>query len=182
MTDMPEEIELLVLAELKSRVLSRIEQVKAVVGQRYPEGHRDTFRSPIDDHRLGSVYRTDPDPVWEVTDREALDAELRTYPGALETVYEITDEAAAVEVLREHAPHLLAEITRVNPDVITAALEQSRTTGKAAAPGISKVKPAGVLTVTTDKKTAGLAIEAMHEQGVITWDGRPAIEQRKAAS
>lgn len=184
MTDieLPPEVELLVLAELQKRVAARIKTTKAVIGQRYPDGRKETFRSPLDDRKLGIVYRTDPDPVWKVTDREALHAELRQFPGSLETVTEITDEAAAVEVLREHAPHLLADITRVSDSVVDAALAQSEATGTPAAAGIERVKPAGVLTVTVDKAAGGPAIDNLHEHGVITWDGRPALTDQAEAS
>ena len=175
------ELEALVLAELAKRVKSRTDLVKATFGQRYPDGHKETFRSPLDGNKLGIVYRTDPDPQWKITDREALHAHLREYPGNVETVYEIADDQAAVEVLREHAPHLLVELTRVIPDVVDAALDQSRATGEAAAPGIELVKPAGSLTVKPDPK-AGVAVERLVEAGVITWDGRPVLEAGEAAS
>jgi hypothetical protein len=168
------EVEALVLAELAKRVKTRTDLVKATIGQRYPDGHRETFRSPLDDSKLGLIYRTDPDPRWTVTDPEALHAELREFPGNVETVAEIVDHDAAVAVLRAHAPELLAEVTRVRPDVVEAALEQSAATGKPAAAGINRVKPGGSLTVKPDAK-AGEAVERMVAAGVITWDGRPVL-------
>jgi hypothetical protein len=181
MSQLPAEIEALVLAELGKRVKARTETTKALFGQRYPDGHRETFRSPLDGSKLGIVYRTDPDPQWKVTDREALHAHLREYRGNVETVYEIADDLAAIDVLREHAPHLLVEITRVIPDVVEAALDQSRATGEPAAPGIELVKPSGSLTVKPDPKAGG-AVERLVEAGVITWDGRPVLETGQEAS
>ena len=181
MNDISPEVEALVLSELGKRVKARTEVVKATFSQRYPDGHKETFRSPLDGSKLGIVYRTDPDPQWKVTDREALHAHLREYPGNVETVYEIADEQAAIQVLLEHAPHLLVEVTRVIPDVVLAALDQSRATGEPAAPGIDLVKPAGSLTVKPDPK-AGAAVERMHAAGVITWDGRPVLEPGREAS
>ena len=171
------EVEALVLAELGKRVKARTELVKATFGQRYPDGHRETFRDPLFGLKVGMVYRTDPEPKWTVVDREQLHAHLREFPGNVETVYEIADEAAAVEILREHAPHLLVEITRLISTVIDDALAQSAATGEAAAPGIELVKPSGYLTVKPDP-AAGVAVARMVDAGLIEWDGTPRqIEQ-----
>jgi hypothetical protein len=172
--------EALVLACLAQRVRARQDAVKAIVGQRYADGHRETIRSPLGE-KLGIILRTDPDPSWQVTDWAALRAHFATYDGTSETVHEIADEAAAIEVLRRHAPHLLVEVTKLRTDVVDAALEQSAATGEPAVPGISLVKPAGNLTVRPDK-AAGVAVERMIAAGLIGWDGRPAIETAREAS
>lgn len=174
------EVEALVLKELEKRVKARIDGVKATFGQRYPDGHRENFW--VGTLKLGTVYRTDPVPTWTVTNPEALHAHLRQFPGSMETVYEIADEVAAVEVLKEHAPHLLVEITRVNPGHIAEALQESRDNGAAAAPGIELVKPGGSVTVKPDLRQAGAAVELLIRQGHITWDGRRVLEAKKAAS
>lgn len=179
-TPLAPEVEALVLAELGKRVKSRTELAKATFSQRYPDGHRETFRAP-DGSKLGQVYRTDPDPRWVVADERALLAELREYPGNVETVAEIVDHDAAVTVLREHAPHLIAEVTRVRPEVVEAALEQSAATGTAVAAGLALQKPAGVLTVKPDPK-AGVAVERMVATGLITWDGRPALDESRGGA
>lgn len=179
---MAPEIEALVLAELGKRVKKRTDLVKAVVGQRYPDGHKETFRSPLDGAKLGIVYRTDPDPEWKVVDAEALDTELRSYPGNVETFVEIAgDRAEVLAVLAEHAPHLLADSVQVRPDVVQAALAQSAATGAPAAAGIAMVKPGGSLTVKPDPK-AGEAVERMVAAGVITWDGQPVLESAEGAA
>lgn len=173
------EVEALALAELAKRVKSRTDAVKATFSQRYPDGHKDTFR--VDGMKLGSVYRSDPDPKWQVTDWAVLHAHLREFPGNVETIYEISDETQAVAYLAEHAPHLLVELTRVNPEAVTAALEQSAATGTPAAPGISLVKPSGVLTVRPDA-AAGVAVERLVTTGRMTWDARPVLEAGEVAS
>lgn len=167
------EVEALALKALVKRVEARLTVVKALIGQRYPDGHGERFRAP-DGSRLGQVLRTDPEPNWVVTDERALHAELRQFPGNVETVAEIVDLDAAVTVLAEHAPHLLAEVTRVRPEVVKAALAQSEAAGAPAAAGIAQVKPSGVLTVKPDAK-AGEAIERMVAAGLLTWDMRPAL-------
>lgn len=171
---LPDEVELLALAELAKRVKERQATTKAVVGASYSAGDRHTFRSPVDGRRIGQVYRTDPDAQWVVTDREALHAHLRGFPGTTETVVEIADELSVIEHLRACAPHLLVEVTRVREDVVESALIQSREDGKPAAPGIELRKPEGVLTVRPDP-AAGAVIERLQQAGWLGWDGRPTL-------
>lgn len=178
-TPLPPEAEALALAELGKRVKARTDAVKATFSQRYPDGHRETFR--VDGLKLGMIYRSDPDPKWTVTDREALDKHLREFPGNLVTVYEIADEESAIDVLHNVAPHLLVEIARVNPAVVQAALDRSAAAGEPAAPGISLVKPSGVLTVKPDAQ-AGVAVERLVNTGRMTWDARPILEAGEVAS
>lgn len=174
--ELPAEIEALVLAELSKRVKARTDSVKASFGHRYAAGHKETFRSPLDRRqKLGIVYRTDPDPKWTVVDKEALHAHLRSFPGNVVTREEIVgEEFEVIAVLREYAPHLLAEVTVVPDWVVEAALEQSAATGEPAAPGIELRAPSGSLTVKPDP-AAGVAIEQMLAAGLYTWDGRPAL-------
>lgn len=169
----PDEVEVLAYAAIEREAKRRKELGKAIIGQRYPDGRTERIRSPLGE-RLGSVYRTDPEPTWVVSDREALHAHLRTFDDATETVYEIADEPAAVEVLRAHAPHLLVEITRVRPEWEQDALAQSRETGEPAAPGIEKVKPSGSLTV-TPAKDAFDVVGRLMARGLLTWDGNRAL-------
>ena len=171
---LPADVELLVLKELEKRVKSRQSTTKAIVGASYSDGDKHTFRSPIDGRKIGSVYRTDPDAEWQITDEAALLEHLRQFPDCVEHFYEITNTDAAIKVLEVHAPHLLVEVSRVIPDVIQDAVTQSRETGKPAAPGIALVKGSGVLVVRPDA-AAGSVIERLQEAGWIGWDGRPAL-------
>lgn len=170
------EVEVLALAELAKRVAERYKLAKALVGQSYPDGRRETFRSPLDGAKLGVVYRTDPDPQWRIVDRDALVADLAWSPHNVEVVDDIagTDEQV-LEVLAEHAPHLLARVERVSQEAIDHALALSESRGKAAYAGIEQVKPSGVLTPKPDAKTAGPAIERMVAAGLLTWDMRPVL-------
>lgn len=179
--EIPAELEALVLATVAKEASKRKDAAKAVLNQAYKEGQTNHIRSPLGE-KLGTVLKTDPDPRWTVTDSGALDAHLRTFEGATETYYEIASVSAAVDHLREHAPELLVKVTRVRQDVIDAAIAESRETGEPAAPGIERVKPAGVLTVTPDKQAAA-AVSRLVSTGVIDWQGRPlAIEAAREAS
>lgn len=175
-TQVSPDVQALALAELERRVKASRAAVKAIVGQSYAEGERRTIRSPLDGSRLGMVWRSDPEAEWKVTDPEALDAFLRTYyRGALETTVGIAPEnmPEVLAVLQEHAPHLLTESTRVRQDVIDATVAESRDKGEPVAPGVDRVKPAGVLTVRPDK-ACGEAVAALVQAGWLTWDGQPA--------
>ncbi len=172
-TDISVEVESLAYAAIETEAKRRKELGKALLAQHYPDGRTERTRSPLGE-KLGSVLRTDPDPRWMVVDRDALYAHLRTFPDSTETVYEIADETAAVEVLREHAPHLLVEITRVKQEWVDDAVAQSRATGEPAAPGIERHKDRGVMTVKPDK-AAFAAVQRLVEAGRLSWDGRPAL-------
>jgi hypothetical protein len=164
-------LEALVLAVLEKRVKERIASAKAIAGADIEDGQKRTFRSPLDESKLGLIWRTDPDPSWQITDRDALARWLGEDPRNVEYVDDIagTDEQV-IEVLREHAPHLLARVERVRQGAINAAVAAAAN-GETPLPGIERVKPRGSLVVRPDKN-AGPAIERMVAAGYLTWDGR----------
>jgi hypothetical protein len=170
-TELPPEIEPIVLAVLEKRVGAAKAASRVPLEPLYAEGQSRKIRSPLDDAVLGVVGRESPDPRWEIVNRDALAKHLEQDPANVEYVDEIASEAAAIEVLREHAPELLVRIERVRADAFTAALRAART-GEAPAPGIARIKPDGRLYVRPDKH-AGEAIERLVAAKVITFDGRP---------
>jgi hypothetical protein len=176
---LPVEIQALVLAELAKRLKTGQAATKAIVGGRYEPGDKQTFRSPLDDAKLGTVFRSDPDPEWRIVDSAATLGHLREDPANVESYFEIGDEQSAIDVLHNVAPHLLIEVERVKPAAIDAAVERARQGEQV--PGVERVKPEGVLSVRPDKN-AGEAIERMVQAGVITWDGRPVLEAGREAS
>ncbi|MDN5929652.1 MAG: hypothetical protein L0I24_01060 [Pseudonocardia sp.] len=169
------EVEVLAYAAIEREAKRRKELGKAIIGQRYPDGRTERIRSPLGD-RMGSVYRTDPEPQWVVTDREALHAHLRTFPGNLTISVGIAPEdmAEALAVLDEFAAHLLTETTVLDPEAERAALAQSAATGEPAAPGIERVKPSGSLTV-SPAKDAFDVVGRLMTRGLLSWDGRPSL-------
>jgi hypothetical protein len=80
MPDLPPEIEPIVLAVLEARVKEAKAAARAAIEHLYAEGTRTTIRGPLDGTKLGTVYRTDPDPMWKVTDRDALCKALEADP------------------------------------------------------------------------------------------------------
>lgn len=178
------EIRALVLASLAQRIKAEQDKAKAIIGVGYIAGSKQTFRSPVDDAALGYVQRTDPAPEWRVTDESALRAHLATFPGCVTAVafvllpgigwHEVDQLDEVFVVLHEHAPHLTCSEEQVTREAIAAAVEQSKATGEAAAPGITRVRPGGVLRVVPDKNAAA-AITRLVDARVITWDGQPVL-------
>jgi hypothetical protein len=171
-TDLPPEIEAIVLAVLEKRVKEAKAAARVPLEPLYAEGETRKVRSPLDDTVLGTVLRTSPDPTWRITDRAALDAHLGEDPDNVEYVHELAIEGPAlVEALKEMAPGLLVKVERVRASARTAAVLRAQA-GDPPPPGVSRVKPDGVLTVRPDRN-AGAAIERLVKAGLIQIDGRP---------
>lgn len=169
------EVIALMLRAVATAALDNLDVTKSQLGG-YDDGQRNTFRSPLDDRKLGMVYRTDPDPVWRIVDRPALLEHLGGFEGNWHIDLRIVgDEAEVLAVLQEHAPHLLEEERHIPDWIVEAALKESEETNEAVAPGIRKIKPGGTLTVKPDKTEAGPAFAALVRAGWLTWDGKRAI-------
>lgn len=187
MEPLPDEAIALVLKRLSSKVAENLKLTKAGFESDYGSGDKRTFRSPLDGKKLGSVYRSDPDGQWTVTNRALLEAHLMSFEGNKVTSVGIREDAPYEEilaVLSEHAPRYLEDRVDLHPDAVQAALDQSAATGEAAAPGITFLKPGGIVTVRPDKE-ADQAIQGLISGGLLTWDGQralPAAEQERRAS
>lgn len=181
MTDIkhPELLAVAVTAQLAKMVKAAGDQARVLAAPVLDEGASVTLYTPLG-AKLGKALKTDPEPVAIVTSRVALDAWLRKrYPDQVETVEQVSpDTTAVLDVLREHAPHLItqAEVVaeRMVPDVLAAskaAGEPAGPDGELDVPGVSVTKPEGVLTVRLDSKTAPQAIADMWAAGLISLDG-----------
>jgi len=177
------EHEALILAELARRVKDRIVVLRAVIGTCYAPGDKHTFRSPIDDQKLGSVWRTDPDPKWQVVDRDALDAWLITQDRYRQEKVRVRPDCwpEALACLASHAPDTLEDVVRIRDTAVDEVLAECARRGVPVAPGVDLVKPEGVLTV-KPAPTAGEAIAGLVRAGVVDWEGRPALDAGEAAS
>jgi hypothetical protein len=158
---------------------ARYNDARAEVAAELNKGDRKTVRSPLGDVKVGQVWVTDPKPVCAITDRGALTEWLQTnYPAMTETGYEVIgSEAEIVAVLFEHAPHLLREVRRINPDQLRelkancVALGQVvGPGGEADVPGLAVSEPDGVVTCKPD--TAGFqAVMDLYRAGRLELDG-----------
>jgi hypothetical protein len=164
----------------------RYNDARREVAAELNKGDRKTVRSPIGDVKVGQVWVTDPKPVCSITDRAALTDWLQAeYPAMTETGYEVIgSEAEIVAVLFEHAPHLLREVRRINPDQLRelkancVALGQVvGPGGEADVPGLAVSEPDGVVTCKPD--AAGFqAVMELYRAGRLELDGtiRPELE------
>lgn len=184
---LPIEAEALVLSVLETRVKQRQNDVKAQFSARYNAGSRETFFSPVDGRELGMVYRTNPKATWSVTDWDALREHLADSEDAWEQVVSVLlpngqwqemDEADELyRIVAEHAPHLCGEPEqRLRSVVVGDLVSQSAKDGQAVAPGITRNKGPGALTVKPDGN-AYAVVTAMVDAGVIDWQGRRVLEQ-----
>ena len=182
MTELSPEVELLALAAVAKEIETRTVLVKALIGQRYGDGDKHTFRSPVTGQRLGQVWKTDPNPKMVIVDRDALEEHLRSFPGNLITDVVIDPDRMpeALAVVQEHAPDLLVEVSRLDPTVVDAALAQSRATGQPAAPGIELRKPSGTLTVKPDPGSFE-QVSLLVQANLLTWDARPVLPEAEAS-
>lgn len=108
---------------------------REIIAREYlSEGARMPIRDPRDGAKLGTVTITDPTPVAEVDDEEALlDYIADQYPEAVSSEQTIRPGAAmavALDLLAKHAPYLLTRPRRVAADWARAEV-----LGKAAASG-----------------------------------------------
>ena len=117
MTDNPI-VRAAVLKTISDYTRAKYDEARAALNGSMGKGDRLIARSPLDDTKLGAVYVTDPSPQCRITDRAALtDWMVEHYPELTETGYEVCgSDREVIDVLFEHAPHLLREIRRVKDD------------------------------------------------------------------
>lgn len=125
-----------VLAELGKRVKALEKQHRGSIESLLDKGDRVSVRSPLDGSKIGTVSMTDPAPKARVSDQAALDGWVsERYPEKVVVSEDITDARAAVEVLRQHAPHLLAEVRYVPDWAVGEVLRASEQAGAPVGPG-----------------------------------------------
>lgn len=190
-THLPPEIRALALASMRQRIEAEEKLVRAEFSVALLAGTTLRFRSPVDDTPLGAVLRTDPKTEWRITDREALLDHLAEFPGCVETATYVAVPSAGLvrldaqdelyRVLLEHAPRMLIEQNEVTQEAIDAAVAQSKATGEPAAPGITKVRPAGTVQVRPSTE-AGEAVRRMFEVGTLSWDALIPAAPKQVAS
>lgn len=176
-----------ILKAISAYTKERYDAARAEAAKVMGEGDRTIARSPLDNSKLGAVYITDPDPVCRVTDQAVLtDWMIEHYPLLTEQGYEICgSEREVIDVLFEHAPHLLRQVRRIKPDDMrelragAVALGQPMGPGgEADVPGIEVERPPGVVAC-KPADTALHSVMALHRANRLLLDGTvlPAIEE-----
>jgi hypothetical protein len=168
-----------VAAQLAKMVKAAGDRARLAAAEDLDDGESVTLRSPSG-AKLGKALRTDPENVATVTNAAELHAWIRKhYPDQVRTTEEPSpDTAAVLAVLRRHAPGLIVRTSRIAdrmvPDVLAASAaagEPAGPDGELDVPGVTVVKPPGVLTMRLDPKTAPAAIAEMWAAGQIQLDG-----------
>jgi hypothetical protein len=183
----PEPLPLEIRALALKRLIAKAEEILKrdylqPLSKAYPLPRSVPFESPLDGSKLGYVQRTRTTPEWLVVSLPQLTDHFRAeFPNALEIVFlldvpghdrpvELPENHPITVCLAQHAPDLLTPAERVPSEAIEAALEQSRSTGEPAAPGIQLVRRGqGNLNVVPDKKEVDAALSRLVRAGRFDW-------------
>lgn len=176
-----------ILKTISDFTKQRYDEHRAKSAHLLTQGDRLIARSPLDQSKLGAVYRTDPKPQCRVIDQQALtDWMVSHYPELTETGYEVIgSDSEIIAVLFEHAPHLLRQIRRVKVDDMRELRAAAITLGQPIGPG-SEVDIPGMEVHTPDgvvtckpADTAFQSVMDLHRAGRLQLDGTvlPAIEE-----
>lgn len=171
-----------VLTFLARRIKAETDAAREESTPHLKKGDTLAVRSPLDDTRIARVLRTDPDPTAAVTDQAALEKwVVKRYPEKLVGRWEIRNMSAAIDVLRAHAPHLVAFVESVPDWAVNELVKKSATAGQPvgyggevdddAPPGITIETPDGVLQVRVDWQQAESAIVALWDAHMVAMDG-----------
>lgn len=174
------------LKTISAYTLDQYNEARAQVANVLNKGDRKVVRSPLGDVKVGQVYVTDPTPECVITDRAALTDWLNEhYPATTETGYDVIgSEAEIVDVLFTHAPHLLREVRRINPDHLRELRANCVALGTVIGPGgendvpgVDVREPDGVVTC-KPADTALQAVMDLYRAGRLDLDGtvRPELE------
>lgn len=172
-----------VLTVLQTRVAEAVDKARSEVHGATRKGDSLTAVHPDDDERaIAKVTHFAPKKKATVVDRAAVDAWiLANYPDKTETNTKVIgSQADVMDVLREHAPFLLEDVTEVRDWARNELLLKSAAAGvptgfggeidEHAPPGIQVTSPAGVLRVTVQPNAAEV-VDELWLDGLIDLDG-----------
>jgi hypothetical protein len=139
------------LAALAKWVKEQNDAHRAELKTRLERGSKVTAFNPQDETlTLGTATMSNPDPVAYVTDREVFEQYCRaTWPDKIEVWTEIDpDNDEVIDVLREHAPHLVTVHSSVPATLKERALDRAASED---VPGTQRRLATPTLTVTPAK-------------------------------
>lgn len=119
-----------VLAELAKTARDAASEYRRELDRRMPPGSKLTAFDPRSEETvtLGTVNRSNPDPIPVVADRKAFERWcLRTYADQVEQWLEFGPPEEVGAVLAEHAPHLVTVHQSLPPEIAEQALKRAET-------------------------------------------------------
>jgi hypothetical protein len=135
------------VSQLIKTLVDRKKELAAESFIRMENGTKLTARQPGDSRRkLGTVSKSDPEPIATVVDREKFEEYIRSArPADLKVEWQLGPIEEVAAVLMEHAPHLVSAVEGVIPQWLldvtkTEALSRD-------IPGCEVTYPAGVVSV-----------------------------------
>lgn len=173
-----------VLTVLKNRVMEAERNARDAVSGYLNKGNNSTVTNPLNGGQsIAEVNKTKPKNKAEIVNRRAVETWiLANYPGKAESkTVVIGSQADVIEVLREHAPFLLDQVTEVPDYVVNELVLKSQgagepvgfggEVGEKAPPGITVSAPDGQLRVVIQEGGAEV-VEEMWAAGVVDLDGQ----------
>jgi hypothetical protein len=147
----PEVLQALYVAAIKSWAVKEEDVTRALAAKFRQTVGTTPYRAPTGE-ALGTLQRTDPPPRWMVTNQQELDEWLATDPANMDSSEELDPPSmdALLDLVREHHPEWLKEITYVMPAARAEALAHVKETGKAC-PGVTLERETGRLIVKAAK-------------------------------
>jgi hypothetical protein len=131
-----------------------------------------------DGYPLGTITKSRPNPQATVSnEHEYADWMAAHYPDQVQHEWRITDTAAAVAVLRVHAPELLSRVISVHPWATAHVLKMSATAGRPVGPGgelnvigVDVTRGPGTISVRIEQDAHDLIADLI-TAGLVTLDG-----------
>lgn len=162
------------LKVLSTYALAAYDEARNEIAETMGRGDRVQVRSPLDDVKIGPVWKTDPKPHAEVVDNRALlEWYQQHYPEKVGSTYVVSGtDAEVVDALFKFAPHLLSKTTAIK----TEALRELRTnsvalgqpvgpSGEADVPGLVVRTPDPVVQCKPEPDTALPAVVQLVQEG-----------------
>lgn len=175
----PEVLRALYVASIKSWAVKE-EDITRAVAAKYRESVGTTpYRAPSGE-ALGTLQRTDPPPKWMITDAQALDEWLATDPANMDSSEELNPPSvdALLDLVREHRPEWLQEITYVMPAARAEALAYVKETGKPC-PGVTLEREQGRLIVKAAKGAREVFARMILAGDILPDGSTPEIEHER---
>lgn len=169
-----------VLKVLKDFLDEEYGHAKAYVSNLLNRGERLVAVSPLDGRRLATIPKADPKSVPTVTDMAALtDWMVAQHPGLVMDGYEVGGaEHELIDVLFEHAPHLLTKVRRIRPEVLAELRRVSEVIGEPVGPagetdipGVDMVSKTPYVTCTPTSDALSV-VKDLYAKGIVQLDGR----------